>query len=252
MFIGKSNGIPDNQALFYPACGGGITVGVFGTDWPATIDWGAFAFEDRHFIDKNVLTASREGRDLFGNRVKPNPPCERVVGANVNSLVLGMLPSLTLDFVNKFNGKSCKIHMDSVLVVENLPVPVHVSEKRLEAKHRGKSTHSLWMDLDLPNHYLRRDLSLEEWTNSLPQPFRDHPRHGKGLIIVSPLLFSGSVGLPVKASTTSYILRFDGSCQGNPGPAAGAYCLRIGSRADGDAKGCSADAVGRTPEDVAG
>ncbi len=53
------NGIPDNQALFYPAAHGGISVGVFGTEWPATIDWGTFSNEDRHFVDKDVLTSSQ-------------------------------------------------------------------------------------------------------------------------------------------------------------------------------------------------
>jgi hypothetical protein len=89
--------------------------------------------ERRHFIDSRLVLSLPNGAELMAGLLPPVPPCTLLAWTQRADFerVLGMLPG-RLAFVAKLPLKrgrkrlSC-VTLDRVLVVERLPVPLHVS-----------------------------------------------------------------------------------------------------------------------------
>ena len=122
-------------------------------------DFGASCYEKRHFLDlalykqlfedeqqpsiKNLYEKLR--RRWTGSEentlalVPPNPPCSEVRGTrreeiNTTNRVLGMIPRLGVSLLGR-NAKNLEVSLLGVLVVEDLPVPLHISSKSDELVH---------------------------------------------------------------------------------------------------------------------
>jgi hypothetical protein len=89
--------------------------------------------ERRHFIDSRLVLSLPNGAELMAGLLPPDPPCTLLSWTQQADFerVLGMLP-VRFAFVAKLPLKrgrkrlSC-VTLDKVLVVEQLPVPLHVS-----------------------------------------------------------------------------------------------------------------------------
>ena len=128
--------VPSHDAAFHPNLTRVLHLKVKGRPTTATHDLGAYTYECRHFVDREYLCSVPGGVDLLEGIAPSEPPCRRVemVGA-APAEVLGMLPDklpCTL-WTPAGAGARRKLCLDlaGVLVVESLPVPLHVSLKSL-------------------------------------------------------------------------------------------------------------------------
>ena len=128
--------MPSRDAALYPNLTRVLHLKVKGRPTTATHDLGAYTYECRHFIDREYLSSIPGGADLLDSTVPSEPPCRRVEMASAAPAeVLGMLPQklpCTL-WTPAGHGARRKLCLDlaGVLVVESLPVPLHVSLKSL-------------------------------------------------------------------------------------------------------------------------
>mmetsp|Transcript_22357 Transcript_22357/g.68832 ORF Transcript_22357/g.68832 Transcript_22357/m.68832 type:complete len:210 (+) Transcript_22357:75-704(+) len=151
------------HAFFYPSRLSVMEVTVRGVKTVASQDVAAACHEIRHFIDKTFL-------DSLGSfaLVPPQPPCARMTGTKTDGeRVLGMLPEpLAVQFVSKRGGNVLfDLSLDHVLVVDRLPVPLHISLKSLfncpGAELLETAVH------ENPRVGLSAD--------AVPEPYRQHP-----------------------------------------------------------------------------
>ena len=130
----------NQSALFYPNLCGVIQVRLSeeGSSNPiyATNDYFAASSEVRHFIDAQFLRELNP--QLVHSIVTPTPPCTSLWGTFRNqrdetpARVLGMLRSpLHISVHMGRNHSWVQAKLNNVLVVEDLPVPLHVSLKSL-------------------------------------------------------------------------------------------------------------------------
>jgi len=128
--------MPSRDAALYPNLTRVLHLKVKGRPTTATHDLGAYTYECRHFVDREYLSSIPGGADLLDSTVPSEPPCRRVEMASAAPAeVLGMLPHklpCTL-WTPAGHGARRKLCLDlaGVLVVESLPVPLHVSLKSL-------------------------------------------------------------------------------------------------------------------------
>jgi len=106
----------------------------------ATHDFGGVNPEHRHFIDEHLWNQLREEDPEIHKLIKPHPPTAFVYNRKFkpegrdldpNLPVKGMLKNpLKLNFVgSEAYGLASQVVLSHVLVVENLPVPFHISSK---------------------------------------------------------------------------------------------------------------------------
>lgn len=88
----------------------------------------AACHENRHFLDLDLYKKLFPGS--VSDLVAPNPPCSKVEGTKVDggSRVVGMMAA-PLQVVLMGPLSQLKIEMVNVLVVEDFPVPLHLSAK---------------------------------------------------------------------------------------------------------------------------
>lgn len=113
----------------------------------ATTDQGTANSERRHFIDREYLVSLEGGRGLLDSLTAPTPPCTALQGTRRENgdVVLGMLSSrlrvkCNFNSISIKRDKCCATHkgwvqfkLQNVLVVESMPVPIHISMKDLDA-----------------------------------------------------------------------------------------------------------------------
>jgi hypothetical protein len=165
----------ESTAIFYPNLMNLLKVRIDGIKLLATHDDGTACHDMRHFIDKRALQSVDKDGTLMENIVDPNPSCTRITGKLMdNEVVVGMLSS-PLDVRCKVGHGDEKqfvdLVLDRVLVIENLPVPLHISMKSLRAK--GECPEGI--DLILYNSE-RINFSAE----NVPEEYRSHPYYGLG------------------------------------------------------------------------
>ena len=98
----------------------------------ATTDAMAMTHDRRHLIDCRLVRSLSNGAELMDGLLPADPACARLITAKSNDRVLGMLAQ-PLVFTAKLpittNGEKrlSRVVLDKVLVIEYLPVPLHVS-----------------------------------------------------------------------------------------------------------------------------
>jgi hypothetical protein len=144
----------------------------------ATHDAGARCFERRHFVDFDFLQKCAGGHALIDSMVSPVPACDRVMGTKTESgqVVCGMLAHpLTVELELGSDNWVIALEMDRVLVVDSLPVPLHISVKAFPCVNEGGGSKYDIPNLDtfLPLLNRRDELRVDKalW----PRPYRDHP-----------------------------------------------------------------------------
>ena len=131
-------------ASFYPNLGSLIEVKVNGAEPSvfSTNDYMTANDEVRHYIDEHYLHAFVPGGKEL-QVVDPNPPCTKLGMARNpgGEVVLGMLEKrLAVACFNPKNSTWLQVKLRNVLVVRNMPVPIHISLMNLLARgnRRGR------------------------------------------------------------------------------------------------------------------
>lgn len=133
--------LPD-KASFYPSLMFALKVRVMDAEETyASQDLGAANYEVRHFIDKTYLSSINGGQQCLENMVDPTPPCIGLWGTKgeTNETIVGMLKhrlNVTV-YMGPENGWQLT-KLQNVLVVDKLPVPLHVSLKALKLYPDGE------------------------------------------------------------------------------------------------------------------
>jgi len=156
------------HAFYYPGRMAVMEVTVKGVKTVASQDIGAACHEIRHFVDRRFL----ESLGSFA-LVPPQPPCAKLTGTKTENgeRVLGMLPEpLAVQFDAKPDGGLgghlvFDLSLDHVLVVDRLPVPLHISIKCLFECH----------GCDLLTHAVHEHPRVGLHPDVLPEPYRAHP-----------------------------------------------------------------------------
>ena len=103
-------------------------------DVNASNDCGTAGGDNRHFIDSTYLCSLPGGQEAFCSMVPPTPPCKKVNGCSSEGFVCGQLASglsVGILSLSADPGATMEVELDQVLVVNSLPVPLHISTKRL-------------------------------------------------------------------------------------------------------------------------
>jgi hypothetical protein len=152
-----------------------------------TNDIGTAGYDLRHLIDFKTMRDLPHGASLEASLTAPQPVCRRITGKGMDQQsIVGMLGE-PLEVKVKLHDKVILLRLEQVLVVDRLPVPLHISMQRL-----GEGAN----DLDeLTNAMQNRDHSIHvafnrpsvggsvyEPMDLTPPPppqgleeFRDHP-----------------------------------------------------------------------------
>jgi hypothetical protein len=155
-------------ASFYPNLCLVLKVKVLGyPEVHATTDQGCANHEIRHFIDRAYLhSLNPQGRVLLEDYlVTPTPPCSKLFGTRMESSVVGMLKgrlevSLFVEtnatfrgdgFVERHERGWIDLKLQNVLVVEDLPVPLHLSLKAAKLFYCGEMNSI--KQVDFPSEY---------------------------------------------------------------------------------------------------
>lgn len=190
---GLAQTLADSQAFFYPSLMGTIPLKVLGEQVEATHDHGAVCHEIRHFVDRAWLESLEGGAALVSSIVPATPPCTELGGTKRPAppgyeRVLGMLPRpLTVgmkveksppdipedDWRGRYVPQTFKVDLAlaNVLVIDALPVPLHVSMKALtEAAEAGsKASTALYLYINRHNDWKR------DYVTVFPERFHSHP-----------------------------------------------------------------------------
>ena len=128
--------VPQN-ALYYPHLGFCVPVEIYGVRVNASHDAGALCHENRSFLDVALWRQNPRIAEV----VAPHPPCKRLNGTRAagGNVVIGMVKNpvnVTLLRTarktrrgNIVAGQPVVIQLRNVLLVKNLPVPLHISVK---------------------------------------------------------------------------------------------------------------------------
>ena len=152
-------------ASFYPNLCAAIKVKVLDAEEVfASNDSGAANSEIRHFIDKAYLASIPGGVKYLDSIVEPTPPCKELWGTKhtTSEVVVGML-SKRLP-VSIYAGPTqgwLRAKLQNILVIDKLPVPIHVSSKALK----------LYPDSEVMYGSLRVQLKK----STFPTSFHSHP-----------------------------------------------------------------------------
>mmetsp|Transcript_22868 Transcript_22868/g.26109 ORF Transcript_22868/g.26109 Transcript_22868/m.26109 type:complete len:256 (+) Transcript_22868:55-822(+) len=154
----------------------------------ATNDSCCHDFDKRHLIDRDYLASIDVGNETGvadGRLVDPTPPCNSIFGTkSTTDTIVGMIRKrLKVSiFVGDRSGW-VQYKLQNVLVVDSLPLPLHIS----------------WQALDLePDRINTKDKRLTalqpRLTSSIvPPQFRSHPYWGRNDMNVMGSLFSEGI-----------------------------------------------------------
>ena len=127
----------DGKAMYYPNLMFAPLVRVLGAEPVyASHDLLAASSEVRHFIDREYLDSVVRNQDEFVPKlVEPSPFCDKVWGMrdDKNIRVVGMMKHRL--YVTIYMGEErgwLQVKLQNVLVIDPLPVPLHISLKSLE------------------------------------------------------------------------------------------------------------------------
>ena len=80
------------------------------------------------------------GSELVANCIVPHPPCTAITGNGdwSGQRVVGMLnESLRVKWVSPVSGATVILMLENVLIIDQLPVPLHIGCKALKNKEIG-------------------------------------------------------------------------------------------------------------------
>ena len=170
------------NGFYYPSRMGFSLVKIGNCKMLASNDFGAASHEDRHFIDAETLEALEGGANMIDTLVECVPRCIGMDGKGMSGQsVLGMLaaPLLVIFKIGSEEGSRKQLLMlDRVVVVRQLPVPLHISIKRLQRKSNSKKATAESKEavgLVLESLFSNRTPALDFQASNLPEQFRPHP-----------------------------------------------------------------------------
>lgn len=125
-------------AVFYPNRFGLQKVKVLGTSLLASNDHGAACHEIRHFVNLSAVLGFEGAQEIMDSMIECTPPITAITGHNMrNQRVVGMLKEPLHVKIKIKNGpdkgKQIQLILQNVVVVDKLPVPLHISVKQLSA-----------------------------------------------------------------------------------------------------------------------
>lgn len=168
----------ENAAFYYPCISGTLRVKVNDHDEVnGSHDMGASSSETRHFIDRHYLESIEP--TLLETLVDPIPPCRILNGTKQEDgqedRVVGMLnPNKRLHVAVFFNGQWLGYKLQNVLVIDSLPVPIHVSFKTIERPNQWSIEYKRDWKMDFPERYR----SHAYWNNESIMYIGDVGTHG--------------------------------------------------------------------------
>jgi hypothetical protein len=148
----KGSAYESMNPIFAPSLKTALNLEIAGKKILGTSNLGT-TYDDgsRHFIDLNfLLSLPKRKHDYTGHvlqedLVEAEPPCERVRNTwHDESKVVGMLSKPFYIKIRNEIGE-CKWELEKVLVVNNLPVPIHVAMKNIHL-NMGPVTNSIIID----------------------------------------------------------------------------------------------------------
>lgn len=132
--------VPD-YALYYPDLMCCVIVDIYGVRLNASHNAMAASYENRNFLDVALWKELKEGNPLLEKTVAPHPPCKRLYGTRTDggNVVIAMLKNqfkvtlvnakVDIDGSKIKKGTGVDILLKNVLLVQNLPVPLHISAR---------------------------------------------------------------------------------------------------------------------------
>jgi hypothetical protein len=124
-----------DYAQFYPSLMGMTKGNIVCPDGQVgvlfTNDIGTAGYDLRHFIDFKTMRDLPHGASLEASLTAPQPLCRRVKGKGMEGQsIVGML-GVPLEVKVKLYDKVILLRLEQVLVIDRLPVPLHISMQRL-------------------------------------------------------------------------------------------------------------------------
>lgn len=161
--------VNETVALYDPNLLQLLNVKVLGLVIAASHDKGSTCSERRHMIDLYCLKMLEGGDKLLAAMVPAAPACTVMAGRGMEGQrVLGML---NCPLKARCDRESRFVHviLDDVLVVDRLPVPLHISIQQLEADFTPglKTLTSYNSTEDADNFRLKRE--------NVPEHYHSHP-----------------------------------------------------------------------------
>jgi hypothetical protein len=132
----------NKPAFFYPSLMCAIQVQVMGADTVyASQDLGTACAENRHFVDYEYLKSIMGLGELKKNLVESATSLLTGTRKEPGERVLGLLPSLKVYIhIGEGTDNIWSVHtLLNVLVVDSLPVPLHISLKTIEVFPRNQT-----------------------------------------------------------------------------------------------------------------
>ena len=134
---------PAKSAFFYPSRTSVIEAEVSGRRIAASHDFGTAAPEMRHFVDHDFLMSLPHGNALLQSVVPAHPPCSEMAGTKNDrpEAVLGMLPEPLVVYCKANSSEyAVRLELTNALVINKLPVPLHISVKALTEDSMPQAT----------------------------------------------------------------------------------------------------------------
>ena len=163
-------------AVFYPSLMGMINVHMPNVVVQATTDFGTACSELRHFIDATTLSELNGGASLMTSVVAPQPSVTKMMArGGGGQKILGMLSQPLLAQYTISDGRRVAMKLEEVLVIDNFPVPLHISMKRFVVGDKKREHGALHFMLNnLPGMiYCSAELPFK--ASSLPERFHQLP-----------------------------------------------------------------------------
>ena len=186
-------------ALFYPNKSSSLPIDICGLRVNATHDLDARCFDNRSFLDFALWKYLKEGNDRIGEVIAPHPPCKKIAGtkSETTNVVVGMLKypvSVTIlneakDSKGKIiaGAKGTGVQLRNVLLVQNLPVPIHIGTKaEREIYNAVFKSYQFIMTQGKGNghQYVLMDMTKEQF----PERYREHPFWTSDVILMPPVM----------------------------------------------------------------
>ena len=175
-----------NEAFFYPNLCCSLEIRVCGVRAHVSNDFMAFCAENRHYIDVEFLKSLDGGSDLLAGVVPLVPPCTKLTGTGSpgGETVIGMMARPLKISAICNDGHEVEVKLKNVLVIDRLPVPLHVSSKGLGDDRGERFGGQFWMN------------GAQFKAHKFPPEFQDHPYWTNGVHSVgySPAIYVLSKG----------------------------------------------------------
>ena len=167
-----NNADSTDRAIYYPNRLGIHEVKVLGKRILATNDFGTACYEQRSFIDMDTLMSLEGGSELVVQCIDPHPPCTTITGHGDwrEQRIVGMLSeSLRVKWVAPTSGATIILMLPHVLIIDKLPVPLHIGLKAFEGTSVSNND-AYW---DMVNSSMNRAIAMV--MESFPPSFHSHP-----------------------------------------------------------------------------